>query len=109
MNTTIVKLASTDSDTERLLKGSVLLQAEMNAHKRTALKYDTVVKMLEFALDRWEGEWGNDEWCEPEDGDWYIKTARWMQVHHGREDGGTISRVQDFLNKYLPWDEQKAI
>lgn len=106
---TLVKLASTDTDTERLLKGSVLLQAEMNAHKRTALKYDTVQKMLAFWLDEFEGAFNSDEWCEYEAGEHYIQCARWMQVHHNREDGGTMSRVQEFLNKYLPWDEQRAV
>lgn len=70
----IVKLATTDTDTERLLKGSVLLQAEVNAHKKTALKLDSAVKQLE----NWIGFFENDFALGDVDGN-YVRMKSYLE------------------------------
>ena len=71
----IVKLATTDTDTERLLKGPVLLQAESNAHKKTALKLDSAVKMLE----NWIGFFENDFALGDVDGN-YVRMKSYLET-----------------------------
>ena len=58
------------------------LEAECNAHKKTALKLDTVIKMLIFFLEDFEGSWNGE--CEYELGQHYIECATWIQRHTGR-------------------------
>ena len=71
----MIKLATTDTDTERLLKGSVLLQAESNAHKKTALKLDSAVKQLE----NWIGFFENDFALGDVDGN-YVRMKSYLET-----------------------------
>ena len=96
-------LATTDTDTERLLKGSVLLEAEKNAHKKTFLKLDTATKHLCKFLDEFEGKWDSNEDCDsPEIALDYLDAARFMLNHFGRVHN-RIDAVQEWYDNYLPF------
>lgn len=99
----MITLATTEPDTERLLKGSVLLEAEKSAHKKTYLKLDTACKHLCKFLDEFEGRWDSDEQCDsPEIALDYLDAARFMLNHFGRVHN-RIDDIQKWYDNYLPF------
>lgn len=101
----MITLATTDTDAERILKGSVLLESEKSAHKKTFLKLQTVVIHLSKFLDEFEGHWDSDEQCaSPEIAQDYIDAAKFMADNFGRINN-RIRDVQKWLNEYLPFDK----
>lgn len=100
----MITLATTEQDVELLLKVSPLLEAEKNAHKKTALKLNTVVKGLWIALDEFEGRWDSDEQCDSvEIAEWYVTYAKYLKAHFRRDDAKRIQYVQEWIDNYLPW------
>lgn len=98
-----IKLAASDFEIERLLKGSVLLEAEKNAHNRTAYKLNTVVRFLNTFLSEFEGAWDNDEECaSPEIAKDYLEAAKFMRDTFGRT-GDRIDAIKSWYDNYLPF------
>lgn len=95
----MITLSTTDTDAERILKGSALLEAEKQAHKKTALKLDTTQKLLAKFLDEFEGKWDSDEGCESEEIAFdYIDAAKWMANNFDRK-GDRIKAVEEWLRE----------
>jgi hypothetical protein len=91
-------LITSPSDTEKLLKGSIILEQEKSAHKKTACQRDELAKMLSFYLDNFESQWDTlKPYCDWEEGEHYIRCAEWMRLHYKRKDSGIIWRVREYL------------
>lgn len=92
-------LATTDSDTSRLLKGSALLEAEKQAHKKTYLKLDTACKLMAKLCDEREAEWDSDERFASEEFAYdYIEAARFLANHFGRTNN-RIRQAEEWINE----------
>jgi len=89
-----VTFAISEEEYNRMVnkKGSVLLEAEQQAHKKTALKLNTVVKHLSNFLDEFEAEFDNNKKCASEkiamD---YLDAAEYMRDNFGRKH----NRIRD--------------
>lgn len=99
----ITTLTTTDADVERILKGSVLLESEKAAHKKTFLKLQTLGRHLSKFLDEFEGKWDSDEQCaSPEIAQDYIDAAKYMADNFQRINN-RIREVEVWLNDYVPF------
>lgn len=102
----MITLATNDTDAERILNGSALLEAEKQAHKRTHLKANTLALHLSKFLDEFEGKWDSDEKCDsPEIALDYLDAALYMERHFGRTDN-RIQYVKEWYDNLqaFPWE-----
>lgn len=99
----LTTIVDTDDKTSELLKGSLLLEAEKNAHKKTHLKMATLAFHLSKFLDEFEGKWDSDEQCDsPEIAIDYLDAAIFMRNFFGRVNN-RIDEVQVWYDNYLPF------
>lgn len=102
---TIVKLAATDTEISKMLKGSLILQAEQNDHKRTSLRLFTAMQHLAEYIRDVESKWDSDEHFERvEDAVRYLDAAKYMRDMGRKED--RIEAIEAWVNKAraFPWE-----
>lgn len=105
MSDHITTLVTTEDDTTRLLKGSILLEAEKQSHARTHSRLTIAYSLLLEWIVYFENDFESDEAQNYERMKTYLQTVDHVKhvspLPPYRER--MVERVKEAMNK-LPWD-----